>query len=117
LIDTVHVENVNVPSTRDGLRRRFSILPSLVRSGGFILGLNCIAYRFGSGDFLLRRGLLTPNGGRRNQDKHRDGGATPNGVFHTGICFVLVDANGIPGGLFFWFSICSEISDHGTRSS
>jgi len=57
----------------------------LVGSGGFILGLNCIAYRFGSGDFLLRRGLLTPNGGRRKQDKHRDGGATPNGVFHIGI--------------------------------
>jgi len=85
LIDTVHIENVNVPSTRDRLRDRFGVRSSLVGSGGFILGLNCIANRFGSGDLFLRRDLLTPDGRRRKKDKHRDGGATPNGVFHAGI--------------------------------
>jgi hypothetical protein len=85
LIDTVHVENVNVPSTRARLRRCFSILSSLVGSGGFVLGLNCIANRFCSSNLFLSRGVLAPNRRGRKQDKHRDGGATPNGVFHIGI--------------------------------
>jgi hypothetical protein len=50
-----------------------------------ILGLNRIANRSCSSDLFIRRGLLTPDGRRRKQDKHRDGGATPNGVFHAGI--------------------------------
>src|SRR5215470_12874936 len=81
LIDTVHVENVNVPSTRDRLRRCFSVLPSLVGSGGFILGLNCIPYRFGPGHLLLRRGLLRPSRRESKQDKYQSDGISPK-VLH-----------------------------------
>jgi hypothetical protein len=85
LIDTVHVENVNVPSTRDRLRRCFSLLLPLVGSGSFILGLNCIAYRSGSGHLLLRRGLLRRSRRGNKQDNCQSDSTPQNGKSHTRI--------------------------------